>query len=263
MPAGSVRPPSRPRSNSGPTGCRPLARRVGHVQATVAVPRDVQEAHRRRFFLAPDGERELPPQPLDRAAATLGLDRPAERLVDRANLRRAGGRVGGPRVSPSRSLGSFGTVRVEDERAPHAERRTARPRTPRCRAAKPGRSGTRPSRSSRPGRTRARRSRLPGRVFDEPVQGRPPRVERGRPGLDVGDVLEPARDRLEQSGLLARRPEEDARGSFTRDSPFRSRDECPAYSTRSGRHRWTCTRRPGRQGLGTAADPARKITRFG
>ena len=30
--------------------------------------------------------------------------------------------------------------------------------------------------------------------FDEPVfEGGPPRVERGRPGLDVGDVLEPAR----------------------------------------------------------------------
>src|SRR5947207_12210454 len=30
---------------------------------------------------------------------------------------------------------------------------------------------------------------------DEPVEGRAPRVERRRPGLDVGDVLEPARDR--------------------------------------------------------------------
>src|SRR6266550_4011479 len=47
--------------------------------------------------------------------------------------------------------------------------------------------------------------------LDEPVEGGPPRVERGHPGLDVGDVLEPARDRLEQFRLLARRPEEDAR----------------------------------------------------
>src|SRR5215218_8164459 len=38
-----------------------------------------------------------------------------------------------------------------------------------------------------------------------------PGVERGRPGLDVGDVHEPARDRLEQFGLLARRSDEDAR----------------------------------------------------
>src|SRR2546423_11945802 len=66
---------------------------AGHAQATVAVPRDAQEAHRRRFFLAPHGERELPPQPLDRSAASLGLDRLAQLLVDRANLRRAGGRV--------------------------------------------------------------------------------------------------------------------------------------------------------------------------
>src|SRR6188472_2427439 len=64
-----------------------------HVQATVAVPRDAQEAHRRRFVVAADGERELPPQPLDRSAATLGLDRLAKLLVDRPNLRRAGGRV--------------------------------------------------------------------------------------------------------------------------------------------------------------------------
>src|SRR5438067_10410606 len=65
----------------------------GHVQATVAVARDAQEAHRRRFFLAPHGERELPPQPLDRSAATLGLDRLADLLVDRANLRGTGARV--------------------------------------------------------------------------------------------------------------------------------------------------------------------------
>src|SRR5438876_11871452 len=46
--------------------------------------------------------------------------------------------------------------------------------------------------------------------LDEPVERGPPRIEGGRPGLDVGDVLEPARDRLEQFRLLARRPEEDA-----------------------------------------------------
>jgi hypothetical protein len=47
--------------------------------------------------------------------------------------------------------------------------------------------------------------------LDEPVEGRPARVERRRPGLDVDDILEPTRDRLEQFGLLARRPKEDAR----------------------------------------------------
>src|ERR671924_23044 len=34
-----------------------------HVEAAVAVARDAQEAHRRRFELAPRSERELPPQP--------------------------------------------------------------------------------------------------------------------------------------------------------------------------------------------------------
>ena len=50
--------------------------------------------------------------------------------------------------------------------------------------------------------------------FDEPVEGGPPWVERGRPGLDVGDVLEPAHDRLEQ--FLAGLPitEEMMRGWF-------------------------------------------------
>jgi hypothetical protein len=47
--------------------------------------------------------------------------------------------------------------------------------------------------------------------LDEPVEGGPPRIERGRPGLDIGDVLEPVRDRFEQCGLLARRPEENPR----------------------------------------------------
>src|SRR5207237_10801700 len=40
-----------------------------HGQAAVAVARDAQEAHRRRFGLASHGERELPPQPIARAAA--------------------------------------------------------------------------------------------------------------------------------------------------------------------------------------------------
>src|SRR5205814_9236926 len=47
--------------------------------------------------------------------------------------------------------------------------------------------------------------------LDEPIEGGPPRVERGRPGLELGDVLEPARDRLGQFRLLARRPEENPR----------------------------------------------------
>src|SRR5712691_11962849 len=93
-----------------------------HGQATVAVPRDAQEAHRRRFVLAPHGKRELPPQPLDRSAATLGLDRLAELLVDRANLRRAGGRVVADGGQPEQVARQLRTVRVEDERAPDAKR---------------------------------------------------------------------------------------------------------------------------------------------
>src|SRR5205823_13200793 len=100
---------------------------AGHVQATVAVPRDAQEAHRRRLALAPHGKRELPPQPLDRAAATLGLDRLPELLVDRAKLRRAGGRVVADGGQPEQVAWQLRTVRVEDERAPDAERAAEQP----------------------------------------------------------------------------------------------------------------------------------------
>src|SRR5262245_19240400 len=66
---------------------------AAYVQSAIAVPRDAEEAHRRRFELAERRQRELPPQPLDRPAPPLGLNRLAELLVDRTNLGRAGGRV--------------------------------------------------------------------------------------------------------------------------------------------------------------------------
>src|SRR4029077_1904920 len=71
-------------------GLAPVAGRQGavllpgaavDVQAAVALPGDAQEAHRRRFLLAPRRERDLPPQALDRAASSLGLDRLAQLLV--------------------------------------------------------------------------------------------------------------------------------------------------------------------------------------
>src|SRR5438270_5603859 len=100
---------------------------AGHVQATVAVPRDAQDAHRRRFALAPLGKRELPPQPLDRSAATFGLDRLSELLVDRANLRRAGGRVVADGGQPKQVARQLRTARMEDERAPNAQRAAEQP----------------------------------------------------------------------------------------------------------------------------------------
>ena len=119
--------PSQPRSSSVPKVPSSCQAPAGHVQATVAVARDVQEAHRRRFGSSLRTVSELPPQSLDESAATLGLDRPAELLVDRANLRRAGGRVvadGGQLEQVARQLRA---VRVEDERAPHAERAAEQP----------------------------------------------------------------------------------------------------------------------------------------
>ena len=189
-----------------------LPRPAGHVQATVAVPRDAQEADRRRFGLAQHGQRELPPQPLDQSAATLGLDRVAELLVDRANLRRSCGRVVADGGQPEQVARQLRTLRVQDERAADAERA----------AEESGLEHHVVARRRLAGLGRIRRCPVVlgehecGEVdllgeLDKPVEGGPPRVERGRPGLDVGDVLEPARDRLEQFGLLARRSEEDAR----------------------------------------------------
>src|SRR5947208_10449719 len=185
---------------------------TGHVQATVAVPRDAEEAHRRRFVLAPHGERELPPQSLDRAAATLGLDRLAELLVDRANLRRAGGRVVADGGQPEQVARQLRTVRVEDEGAPDAERAAEQPGLEDHVVAwgrLAGLGGIRRGPVVLGGHERGEIDLLGD--LDEPVEGRPPGVEGGRPGLDVDDVLEPARDRLEQFRLLSRRPEEDAR----------------------------------------------------
>src|SRR5262249_8010436 len=51
---------------------------------------------------------------------------------------------------------------------------------------------------------------LPGEL-DETLERAASRIERRRPWLDVGHVLESTFDRLEQFGLFGRRPEEDPR----------------------------------------------------
>ena len=157
-------------------------------------------------------------------AATLGLDRLAELLVDRANLRRAGGRVvadGGQAEQVARQLRA---VRVEDERAPDAERAAEEPGlehhvVARRRLAGLGRVRLGPVVL---GEHERGEIDLLGEL-DEPVEGGPPRVERGRPRLDVGDVRKPSGDRLEQLGLLARRPKKYARLVHARFN-FRSSD---------------------------------------
>ena len=124
----------------------------------------------------------------------------------------AGGRVVAHGGQPEQVARQLRTVRVEDEGAPHAERAAEQPGlehhvVTRRRLAGLGRIRRRPVVL---GEHERGEIDLLGEL-DEPIERGPPRVERGRPGLDVDDVLEPARDRLEQFGLLARRPEEDAR----------------------------------------------------
>src|SRR6185437_6571825 len=100
---------------------------------------------------------------------------------------------------------------VEDERAPDAQRTAEQPGlehhvVARRRLARLGRIRRGPVVPSE--HKRGEIDFL--RELDEPVEGGPTRVEGGRPRLDVGDVLEATRDRLEQLGLAARRSEEDA-----------------------------------------------------
>ena len=107
---------------------------------------------------------------------------------------------------------------MEDERAPDAERAAEQPGlehhvVARRRLAGLGRIRRRPVVL---GEHERGEIDLLGEL-DEPVEGGPPRVERGRPGLDVGDVLEPARDRLEQFACLPDDPRK-MRGLFMRDS---------------------------------------------
>src|SRR6185437_6539707 len=196
-----------------PRGLAPVAGRqaavflpgpAGHVQGTVAVPRDAQEAHCRRFFLAPHGQRELPPQSLDWAPAPFGHDRLAELLVDRANLRRRGGRVVPYGGQPEQVAWQLRTVRVEDERAPDAERAAEQTGLEHYIVARRRLAGLGRIRRGPVVLGEHERSEIDllGE-FDEPVEGGPPRIERGHPGFHVGDILEPARDRLEQFGLLA------------------------------------------------------------
>jgi hypothetical protein len=114
---------------------------------------------------------------------------------------------------------------VEDERAPDAERTAEQPGlehdvVARRRLARLGRIRRGPVVL---GEHERRKIDLLGEL-DESVERGSPGVECGRPRLDVGDVLEPARDCLEQFGLLARRPEEDARLVHARFT-FWSRDE--------------------------------------
>src|SRR5438128_2660010 len=93
-----------------------------HAQTAVAVARDAQEAHRRGLFLAPLGQRELPPQPFDHSATALRLDRLAQLLVDRANLGRTGARFVADGRQPEQVARQLRAVCVKDERPPDAER---------------------------------------------------------------------------------------------------------------------------------------------
>ena len=109
-------------------------------------------------------------------------------------------------------------ARVQDEGSAHSEdcRRKGRLRRRHCLAEMPDRavgSGCAAGcwSSSRPERTRTPRSRLHASSSSEAFQCGGPGIEGRRPGFDVRDVFETARQRLQQLLLLSRRAQEDAR----------------------------------------------------
>src|SRR4029453_13778410 len=157
----------------------------------------------------------------------LGLDRLTELLNNRANLRRARCRVITDRGQPQEVAWQLRIVRVEDERAPDADRTAEQPGLENHvvawrRLAGLGRTHCCPVVL---GEHERGEIDLLGELA-EPFEGGSPGVERGRPGLDVDDVLEPTRYRLEQFNLLARRPEEDAR-LFYGSTPRRVKGSIP------------------------------------
>ena len=189
---------------AGRQGAVLLPRLPATLRSPVSIPRYAQEAHRRRFLLGPNGERELPPQSFDRTTSTLGLDCLAEFLIYRPYLRRVGGRVVADRGQPEQVARKLRTVGVQDERAPDPE----------CAAESPASKTTLSRGDASPvweasvvvqsswAKTNAAKSTC--------WVSSTSRSRVDRPGLNVvvqglhlGNVLEAACDRLEQFGLLA------------------------------------------------------------
>ena len=186
------------------------------------------EADRRRPIVGPQAQRELPPQAVDPGRGDPRPRSPCGASGDRVDLAGAAARSTDA-VRPEQSVGSFEPFAWRmNVRRIRARRRTARLEHTLSRGdAWPARSdasrrgpvvlgeherGESTSRVSSTSRSRVDR----------------PGIERGRPGLDVGDVLEPARERLEQLGLLARRSEEDPRLVHPRSDDEGTRSRSPS-----------------------------------
>ena len=193
-----------------------LPRAPGHLQGAVAVPSNPQQAHHRRLSLAALREGELPPQALDVGEASLVLDRLLQLLADDANLR--GGRLSvayrGQAEEIGRQLRASG---VEDEGSAHPEHAAEEPGLEDDVVPRRGLTGVGGGGRGRvDGRPVVLREDECGEVdlvreLDEPLERRRPGIEGGRPGIDVRAILEAARQRLDQLGLLAGRAEKDSR----------------------------------------------------
>src|SRR5262245_41413861 len=158
----------------------------------------------------------LPPQALDAGEMSLVLDRLPQLLADHAGLR--GCRLAIANGSQAEEIGrELRTVGVDDESSSHPEDAAEEPGLEDDVVPGGGLSGI-------GGWVRGRVDGGPivlseqesgevdfMRELDEALQRRRPGIERGRPGIDVRDILEAPRQRLHQFRLLSGRAEKNAR----------------------------------------------------
>jgi hypothetical protein len=159
--------------------------------------------------------------------ASLVLNRLLQLLADDANLR--GGRLSvayrGEAEEIGRQLRASG---VEDEGSAHPEHAAEEPRLEDDVVPRRGLAGVWGGvRGGVDGCPIVLREHECGEVdlvreLDEPLERRRPRIEGGRPGIDVRDVVEAARQRLDQLGLLAGRAEKDSRLFHRTGQPWRA-----------------------------------------
>src|SRR4029079_18617803 len=186
---------------------------AGDLEAALPIARDPEEADGRWLALAAERERVLPPVALEPGQTAFLLDRLPELLVDGPHV----GRREGLRVPHGRHAeqigGQLGALRVQDERAAHAQRAAEQASFEHHVVAR-GRLARRGwvLWTAGPGvlREDERREIALSRELHEPVERRHAGVEDRGPRLDLSDVRQPTRLRPDELRLLPRRTEEDA-----------------------------------------------------
>ena len=192
-----------------------VPRPPGDLERAHAIAADGQQRNGRRLDLGPGRQRQLPPRPLEPADPPFSVDRLAQRLVDLANDRRRGVGVVADRRETVQVGRQFRAARVQDVRPSNAQRAAEQARLEHHVVARGGlaRVGIGHCSLRRPivlGKDERGEIDLVGELH-EAIERRHAGIEHRRPRLDLGDVLEPPGERLQELLLLGRRTQEDAR----------------------------------------------------